>query len=250
MSLAYLLLWPIQLRNTYAYGCQVTVTPERVTTFRAPLMPPGEVIHRWQSKRNYQTEHLTCELPILKPGTTYHLDGNISVTGGGVYLRLRFFDIDDNELDPIVFDGPTGSFAMPEDAVNYTLELVNTHHEQVVFRYLLLMEETTYQTYTFAVDQFLGMVVATPVASQGPHVSLVVRQTATKPLDLRPQHTNLIVFISPRQFGDDNWIKKITQELTAFLAQQPALPPSESGVTAWEARQRYWQSLALQEDQK
>ncbi|KRK94158.1 hypothetical protein FD25_GL000979 [Levilactobacillus acidifarinae DSM 19394] len=249
MSLAYLLLWPRHLHSTYEYGCQVSMTPEHVVTFRAPLMPPGEVIHDWRSHRNYGLEHLTAELPILQPEMTYYLQGNITVTGGGVYLRLKFFDSEDTEITSTIIDGTAGSFEMPVDAVNYTLELVNTHHEQVIFRSLLLMDSATHEQQTLTVDQFTGAVQALTPDATAAHVTLEVREGATKPFALLPHCNNLVVFVTPRQLKDENWIKKITQERHTFLAHQPPTDPVTAGVTAWQAKQHYWQSQSFQEDQ-
>lgn len=250
MSMAYLMLWPVELRSTYEYGCQVSVSPERVVTYHAPLMPPGEIIHEWRSHRNYPQEHLTSELPILRPGTTYHLEGNVTVTGGGIYLRIRFFDVNQQELPEVILDGTSGDFEMPELAVSYHVELVNTHHDQVIFRSLLLTDAQTFQDYTFTINQFLGTVVAQPEQASAPYVSLVVRQTATKPLNLVADRLNFITYVSPYQLGNVHWVDKINQELRAFLAQHPAASPEKSGLTAWQTKLRYWQSLLLREDQK
>lgn len=251
MSLAYLLLWPAHLRSTYEYGCQVSVSPEHVVSYRAPLMPPGEVIHDWRSQRNAGQEHLSCELPILTPGRAYTLDGNITVIAGGVYLRLRFFDATNAELDPIILDGTSGRFTFPSTAVNYRIELVNTHHQQVMFRYLLLAEQTTATTHTFTVDQVLGTVQITTKAAQTSHVDLVVRQNATKLLWIAPNANNLVGFVTPQQLRDPNWVHQLNQKRDAFLAAQPHTSPQASGLDAWQALERHWQpqSVQNQEDQ-
>ena len=250
MSLAYLLLWPTHLRNTYEYGCQVTVSPERVVTYRAPLMPPGEVIHQWRSKRNFAAQHLTNELPVIQPNTPYFLQGHISVTGGGVYLRIQFLDEDGHTLDNTILDGTEGTFTMPPEATDYTIELVNTHHEQVVFHNLLLMDAATAAAYQFTVDPFVGSVTATAKDATAPHVALVVRQGATKPLLLVPDRDNLVVYVTPHQLGNIHWIDKINQELMTFLADHPATSREDSGLAAWQAKLAHWQSLMLREEPK
>ena len=248
MSLAYLLLWPRHLHSTYEYGCQVNVSPEHVVTYRAPLMPPGEVIHDWRSQRRYGVEHLTVELPILQPEMTYYLQGNITVIGGGVYLRIRFFDTENAEIASTIIDGTSGSFEMPLDAINYTIELVNTHHEKVIFHSLLLVDSVTHEQQSLTINQFAGTVYATTPHATAAHVSLEVREGATKPLPLQPGCNNLIVFVTPQQLQDPNWRKKIDHERHAFLAHQPPTDPVTAGVTAWREKQSYSQTRAYQEE--
>lgn len=250
MSLAYLLLWPTHLRSTYEYGCQVAVSPDRVVTYRAPLMPPGEIIHRWQSKRAFNAERLTNELPILQPETPYYLKGNIRVAGGGVYLRIRFLDEAGHELDNTILDGTEGTFELPAEATDYAIELVNTHHTSVIFRNLLLMDQATATTYDFTVNQFAGTVLATSAQATRPHVSLVVRQGATKPLDLVPDCINYVAYVSPHQLRDIHWVDKLNQDLMAFLVKQPTTSREDSGLADWQLKLRYWQSLTFREDQK
>ncbi|GEO74093.1 hypothetical protein FD30_GL001898 [Levilactobacillus namurensis DSM 19117] len=250
MSLAYLLLWPTNLRNTYEYGCQVTATPDRVITYRAPLMPPGEVIHQWESRRNFAATHNTADLPILQPGQSYYLTGNVAVDDGGVYLRIRFFDDTGAHLTDAILDGIQGHFEMPLTATDYTIELVNTHHQQIVFRYLLLMDDLTAEAYTFTVNQFAGTVLATTVDATAPHVALVIRQGGTKPLPLMADHTNFICYASPHQLSDVHWVDKLNQELDDFLAAHPTTSRSDSGLADWQAKLAHWQSLTFQEDEK
>lgn len=216
MSLAYVILWPTTLSDTYQYGGKVTMT-DTLVTYSAPLMPPGETIHRWHCTTDFRWAHHAPDLPVLTAGEKYHLVGDIDVEDGAVYLRVIFTDDTGLQLKPAIIDGVVGDFTMPEEAVDYQIELVNTHHRVVRFHSLLLTTADDFDRFTFTLNPALGTLVATPKeGSPQPTLYVTVRQEATKPIAIAQTGT-LGVYLTPKQRDDATWLLYLRQELGATL---------------------------------
>lgn len=133
--------WTSLARTTYAYGSQVSFEENRVI-FRNPQMPPSFVIAQWTSMTNFQGHRSQPELPVLERGAQYKVTLSAEVfPQASVHLKMTYFDRFGKVVGFEFIKEMTGQFTYPEDAFSYTVDLVNSGCEKIVFNYFKISSQ-------------------------------------------------------------------------------------------------------------
>lgn len=111
----------------FANGTKLTMTKKRRISIHNSLMSPGRAIIRWESSLNYQGNKMVPQLPILKVGQEYRMVVHLVTHPANTYvMRLTFRDIQGTEIKRIDFRSLQRKFVFPDDAVTYTVEIINS----------------------------------------------------------------------------------------------------------------------------
>lgn len=132
--------WKSLARAAYAYGSQVSFEEHQVI-FYNPQMPPSFPITQWHSLSNFQGYRKQPELPLLERGKTYTINLFEEVfPQGSTYLRITCFNRFGEVVEVFFIKEMTGQFTYPEEAFSYTIELLNSGCERVVFKHFIISD--------------------------------------------------------------------------------------------------------------
>lgn len=97
-------------------------------------MAPGQSIVRWESSLNYQRDKTVPQLPILKVNQEYQMVVHLVTHPADTYIvRLIFRDIQGTEIKRIAFRSLQCKFVFPNDAVTYSVEIINSGFSDLQF---------------------------------------------------------------------------------------------------------------------
>lgn len=158
MGNQYIVKWGNILQDNYNYGATISFDEKGSVSYSAPLMSPSLCIKNWYSQKGFHISRNTPYLPLLQPGKRYHLKANLELEEtSSIQLKLIFFDRYNEMLDEYYFSTLEDDFVFPEDAVHYEIQLINKHHQWLVFHELVITENTIqegYQQQSLAPDMY------------------------------------------------------------------------------------------------
>ncbi len=135
----YIVNWDSIDKNTFMYGSCIEF--DKGVMFENLLMPSGTVIHEWFMTSQYFSTRLVPSLPILKRGYHYKLEIKVESTPkNSVYLKIKFYRRDKSIIDSMTVTTDDFSFIYPEDAYEYSIELLSASVERFYFEYMTITE--------------------------------------------------------------------------------------------------------------
>ncbi len=142
-SIIYSIRWDNLANESYLYGSNIIFEPDGLVRFSNLLMPPGQIIRKWQSATNYQATRHEPQLPMLEEGVRYEIRTYASYKPAGtVKLRIRFFDRQGENAGSVILDDITDEFVCPDGASDYELELINAGAEELVFHHIEIQKKS------------------------------------------------------------------------------------------------------------
>ncbi|MBP3783419.1 MAG: accessory Sec system protein Asp3 [Butyrivibrio sp.] len=142
-SVIYSIRWDNLAKDTYLYGSDVAFNPDGSVKFKNPLMPPGQIIRKWQSDVNYQATRHEPQLPVLEEGELYEVRIYAGCKPeGGVKLRLRFFDRQGEAAGTAIIHDMVDEFSCPMVASSYELELINAGAGEIFFHHIEIQKKS------------------------------------------------------------------------------------------------------------
>lgn len=175
----YKVNWEHAFGDSYNYGSEIKFLEHNVE-FSNPLMPPNLAIMTWYSKRAFSSDRAFPTLPILRHGHEYAVKMDYAVTpANGVYWMIRFYGADDQQIEHANFDDLDGTFIYPDAATHYEISIMNIGHEKLVFKNLLLMDETLASATKIAVNNEFGFISVKPNLSTNKRLKVIFLQTNT-----------------------------------------------------------------------
>ena len=121
--------------DTYLSGTHLKKLANNHVYFENPLMSPGKTIVKWNSSFNYKMTKEVPRLPMLINGWKYVINIKARVYPKGTCTyRLRFYNLQGEEIVNLFFTENEHEFTFPKDAVSYTFELVNTGCTRIDFK--------------------------------------------------------------------------------------------------------------------
>ena len=139
MSAEYTLHWKSCHAGPYLYGTEIRYPKDGSVTVRAPLVPSGKVLYAWHSETSYQKDRIEPTLPLIREGARCGIRMDYTCEPAETVLfRLVFYDRQKEEIEAIVTEKDTMSFVFPEDAYQYSLELVQGGFDTLTFRSAVL----------------------------------------------------------------------------------------------------------------
>ncbi|KRK96869.1 hypothetical protein FD04_GL002146 [Secundilactobacillus odoratitofui DSM 19909 = JCM 15043] len=188
MQMVHVMHWERALKQAYNYGAQVTFERDGRVNYHAPMMPSGLPIYTWSSKGTTKGYLVPPQLPLLQRGQTYAFDMQADVLpANSVYAMVELLDAAGNSLEQLTYQSLSGTFEMTDSAYDYRICLMNTNHDRVVFKRLVLMPvalkaqatvdapfvtvtKTNQAPITVVLAQQSGTTANFPVASEGPTI--------------------------------------------------------------------------------
>lgn len=208
MDTAYLFFWRRALETTFNYGAQISYAPDGAVSFEAPMMPPGKTIHAWGTTKDFEHSLQLAELPSLIPGEDYALFIDWDVKEDSVFSQIVFLNDAGLEVGSEVFENGKGTFTFPIDASEYEIRLKNMRHQQLVFRYGMIIPESVHKNNDIALFLSQGLLVAKPKNRpvKGQVLGISERSSLTKPLWLpKSDELKFILFASTQQLTNPQW---------------------------------------------
>lgn len=142
-SIIYSIRWDNLANESYLYGSSIIFEPDRTVRFTNHLMPPGQIIRKWESSVNYQAKRHEPQLPILEEGERYEIRLYASFQPDeSVQLRIRFFNRQGEEEGKVIIDDMMDEFVCPHGASDYELELINSGTEELVFHHIEIQKKS------------------------------------------------------------------------------------------------------------
>lgn len=124
-----------RMSETYLYGTAFKKNAKNEVTFKNKLMPSGKTLISWSSIANYQATKEVPSLPLLLNGQEYLLKISAKIKPeNSAIFGIRFFDIQGNEIDKVIFTSLEKKFKYPTRAVKYTIEIINGGVEEINFK--------------------------------------------------------------------------------------------------------------------
>lgn len=121
-------------RSFFTNGTKLKMTKNLRVRLQNPLMVPGRSAVHWDSSLNYQGDKEVPPLPILKVGQEYRLVAHLSTTPADSYIiRLTFRDIQGTEIKRFDFRSLQRNFIFPNDAVTYSIDIINSGFYELQF---------------------------------------------------------------------------------------------------------------------
>jgi accessory secretory protein Asp3 len=142
-SIIYSVRWDNLASNSYLYGSSISFEPDGTVKFSNLLMPPGQIIRKWQSDVNYQMTRHEPQLPVLEEGEKYEIRSYVCYKPeGSVKLRFRFVDRQGEEVGTVIIDEPTAELECPKGAFAYELELINAGAKELIFHHIEIQKKS------------------------------------------------------------------------------------------------------------
>ncbi|MGT2799030.1 accessory Sec system protein Asp3 [Streptococcus marmotae] len=139
----YRIYWGKIGLETYLTG-SVIIPRNKTIQIENILIPPGAIMYKWSSSKNYQAAREQANLPLLTRGATYHLHFSAeTIPAQSIYLRVNFYDRFQKAVDFVILKSSDESFTYPPEAYYYDIELVNAGCTKMLFRYLEVEEVKT-----------------------------------------------------------------------------------------------------------
>lgn len=176
----YSIRWDNLASDTYLYGSNIVFEPGGTVKFSNLLMPPGQIIRKWQSDVNYQAARHEPQLPMLEEGEEYEIRSYVRYKPeGSVKLRLKFFDRQGEKAGNVIIDKKTDEFVCPAGASAYELELINAGAKELVFHHIEIQKKTKAEKNVRVIDpkSRLYILVLEPTGSSYifPHEQILAR---------------------------------------------------------------------------
>ncbi|MBS7576336.1 MULTISPECIES: accessory Sec system protein Asp3 [unclassified Enterococcus] len=149
----YIIKWGRDYFDNYNYGAEIKFEADDSVAFSAPFMPTGDVIKSWTSKTQFQIHRKTPLLPLLTSGNLYRF--KIVATADhsvAMQVRIEFLDVSGSVILEKSFSDLAGQFEFPTNAVSYRLNLLNNHHQQICFNYLLIYDIALHDKFEIEID--------------------------------------------------------------------------------------------------
>lgn len=151
METITLFFWPRELNNSFNFGAQATFHADHRVSYTNYLMPPGKVIHHWDSSGQL------VSLPLLANGKQYHFEFAGITAPDKMFSQVVYLDQAGQELKKEEFDSLGGDIQLPDGANNYRIQLVNIRQTGTEFGYGLLSTPDIFQQMTISVEMEAGM---------------------------------------------------------------------------------------------
>ncbi|SJZ82213.1 accessory Sec system protein Asp3 [Pilibacter termitis] len=163
METLYFIKWGRDYVNNYNYGSEISFDSKGAVSFSSPLMPPGETIKTWSSKIAFHAKRTSPTLPLLSHDEEYvfFLQG-MNDNGFTLKIKIEFFDIRDEKIEEKLFSEKKGGFLFPNGTHYYQIHLLNTKHEQIYFKYLLIGEKRIFERYKIKVNKEVNLLFLQP----------------------------------------------------------------------------------------
>ncbi|MHC5268403.1 accessory Sec system protein Asp3 [Enterococcus sp. LJL98] len=142
----FFIKWGNGYRDSFNYGTEITIQENGDVHYQSPLMPSGKTIKVWKSITQFHVDREPPMLPLLIQSKKYHI--RVEVEGlkdRAIQLRLDFFDAEQELIGEEYFLNLEGTFVFPEDAVSYTVQLINKNVQSFTFKYIYLLEDRSYE---------------------------------------------------------------------------------------------------------
>lgn len=132
--------------NSFLYGLIVIYYARNHIYFENEMISSGTMVHEWTSSFNFQGNRLTPTLPLIKKGHRYRLTSNMTIKpDNGLYFRLIFKDRYDEKVSQLIKKDLTFTFTYPEEAYNYSIQLLSAGLKSVDFHSFSIEEDYTEQ---------------------------------------------------------------------------------------------------------
>lgn len=142
-SVIYSIRWDNLANESYLYGSSIVFGSGGTVKFSNLVMPPGQIIRKWQSDLNYQAKKHEPQLPVLEEGETYEIRSYVRYKPeGSAKLRFKFYDRQGEEAGKVIIDGITDEFVCPDGASSYELELINAGVKELVFHHIEIQKKS------------------------------------------------------------------------------------------------------------
>ena len=145
-KIAWLVYWDDYGQDAYTNGSCIRFEWDGSVIFENEEMPPGFPVKEWYSETDYRLKRREPELPILREKETYHIFADKQDTPeGGSFLRLNFYDQKGDLLEFRMISENEGTFAYPEGAFRYSLQLVQGGASRILFRRIEIVPEQNWK---------------------------------------------------------------------------------------------------------
>lgn len=135
--------WDDLCSDVYLYGSDVRFNKDGSVYFESLMMPSGMTVKKWKSSSHFQSDRIEPSLPMLIPGKNYMLRAVYDeMPAGSIFMRLDFFDQQNEKNGTFIMEEKCGSFQCPENTYSYTAELVQGGAERVRFDHFELFPES------------------------------------------------------------------------------------------------------------
>lgn len=126
--------WTEATSDTFMYGSRLRFHNNEML-FENPLMPSGEVIHRWHTMMYYPSNKAIPQLPLLKQGQSYRFQLDYTVEPeGAVYFKVIFKKRNGTEADVVTIEDTVATITYPTNAFSYEIHMINAAATRVIFR--------------------------------------------------------------------------------------------------------------------
>lgn len=133
--------WNEYASDTYLYGSEIFLQPDKSVIYKNRLMPPGTIIKTWYSKTNYQIHRIEPSLPMIDGETEYQISIKIDYPDtGNCILKLVFFDKFDVETGSMIMKAQNMTFRCPLKTFSYRIQLMNAGTSTLHFHYIMIKE--------------------------------------------------------------------------------------------------------------
>lgn len=133
--------WNEYVSDTYLYGSEISLQPDKSVLYKNRLMPPGTILKTWCSKTNYQVNRIEPALPIIDGEAEYQIYAKIDYPeSGSCILRLVFYDKFDAEISSMTMKQSVFRFRCPLQTFSYRIQLMNAGTSALHFYYMIIKE--------------------------------------------------------------------------------------------------------------
>ena len=143
-STMYVVYWDGYGRDTYLYGSSLAFQRDGTVLFENERMPSGFSIKKWTSRTSFQHDRCEPSLPLLKEGRRYVVKACMHVVPEGtVLLRVEFFDRQRKRISFRFLDEEDFTFEVPQGTWYYSMELIASGFQRLIFYGILLGPDTS-----------------------------------------------------------------------------------------------------------
>ena len=217
--------WGTDFNDNYNYGTTIDLLKNDFIRFSSPFMPAGTPIKTWYSKTEYHADRKSPMLPILMNGRKYKILLEAEFDNAhAAQLVIEFFDINRDVIDKVHFKDLAGNFTYPENAVTYTVQLVNKKHEFIIFKYLMVLSEELEEQYDFKMNETLSVLFFKPKhAYEGIKNTIVVLKNSKYITSLAIDNYRNYFFLLGNE-SESDWIETVTYVLRELQSTKKSSP--------------------------
>lgn len=196
MAMVTVFFWAREFSNSYNYGTQLILHPDRSVSFANVLMPPGKVIHQWHSNGD------PISLPLLVPEKQYYFSLAGITAPEKMFTQIVYLDDAGQIVKQEEFPDHQGVIEMPTGAVNYRIQLMNIRQTGTEFQYGLVVPRDLAEETTVSVALQAGMIgikVNDASAVNGQNLVVLPNRFAAISVPVLAGQSTVAVFQAPDQ---------------------------------------------------